>query len=607
MNKWRAFVKICVMISLEVFYFFSMHESRSLFNRFAATLAGVALCAAGFLGSAQYAHAAALTSTNVQPASLVAGASSTVTASFTTATNLPNNGKIKVTFPAGFNLSTIGVPVNCTGLNTNAVVSSVVGQVITLTLNAAGATVTAPAAISCTFPTITNPTTAGSTGTYTIITTDSSNVTIDNENAVTADTITSATLTSTNVQPASLRVSVSTSVTVSFTTVNSLETDGKIKVSFPSGFNVSGATNGACSTMDGTVAVSVASQMVTLTRTGITNAAAGAHTCTISGIVNPSTAGSGGVYGIATSNSADGVHDADAAVTADSFSRSSSTSTDPVALTYSIEVSSPAEGDEYAPGDSATITWTSGGTGNMSYANLAYSEDGGTTWTSIATNERNDGSYVWTVPSLSSDEVTVKVEGTDLATVLATGESEAFSVMSSSDTSSDSSDTADTTDEESEDAGSSAGLLPEGTFVRGEASDAVYYVDADGSIRPFLDAQTFFTYADNFDDVVDLSSEEIAEYSMGSPMLPQAGTVLVKVQSVNKVYALVEEDGVSVLRWITSEDLAKELYGNTWADYVIDVPVTAWGRFEIGDEVASADDLSVDVDSMLTRDEINNR
>lgn len=52
---------------------------------------------------------AALSSTNVQPDSLIKGVRGPVTVTFTTATAIPIDGKIKVTFPAGFDVSNVGV------------------------------------------------------------------------------------------------------------------------------------------------------------------------------------------------------------------------------------------------------------------------------------------------------------------------------------------------------------------------------------------------------------------------------------------------------------------------------------------------------------------
>lgn len=592
---------------MKFFYLFFMSDARhvrSLFQRITPVLGVVAFSLVGFLGGAHFAHAAALTSTNVQPASLVAGSSSTVTISFTTTTTVPADGRVEVIFPNGFDVS--GAASGTCSTMDGTFTTSVSGQTVRIVRNGDGTGQTAGAE-TCTVGSIINPNTAGSTGTYTITTMDNVPSSLDTDAAVTADTITAAVLTSTDVQPATLRTGSSNTVTVSFTTVNALENNGKIKVNFPTGFNVSAASSGTCSTMDGSFSTGVSSQMVTITRSGGSSEPAGAQTCTISGIINPTAVGAAGTYAITTTNSANAVHDSYASVSSDNFTNSSSRS-ETVALTYSIDVSSPEEGDVYAPGDSVVIEWISGGTGSMSYVNLSYSEDGGSSWVSIDTNQRNGEEYLWTIPNVSSDEVVVKVEGTDLATVLATGESATFSITSSS-----SDDDGDVVEEDvvEEDAveedvvEEDADLVDAGTFVRGEASSTVYYADADGILHPFLNEQAYFTYTDSFDDIVTLDSDAFASYSVGTAMLPNMGTVLVKVESVNKVYAYVDEDGVATLRWITSEDLATELYGADWSDYVIDVPVTSWGAFEVGEEIDSASDLSVDLDGMKKREELH--
>ncbi|MEK9155462.1 MAG: hypothetical protein AAB839_02320, partial [Patescibacteria group bacterium] len=213
----------------------------------------------------------------------------------------------------------------------------------------------------------------------------------------------------------------------------------------------------------------------------------------------------------------------------------------------------------------------------------------------------NDGSYAWTAPNISQQNVSIRAQATDLVTVLDSDTSDAFSIGTNdtvdtdedTDTSEDG-DTSGTTDGE-------ANLLPEGTFMRSTSWSTVYYIGADGTRRPFLDAQTFFTYADNFDGVIEVTDDYLANYMIGAPMLAKAGTVLVKVQSLNEVYAVVDMDGVLTLRWIMTEDLARSMYGTMWADYVIDVPVTAWPHFELGEDIDSAGDIETDLDSMRTR------
>lgn len=578
----------------------------SLAYRIATLAAGSMLAAVGFFGTAHFAHAAALTSTNVQPASLVAGSSTTVTVTFTTASALPNNGKIKVTFPSGFDTSTVSAPVSCTGFD-GSFTFGTAGNVVAINRSANGTSTGAPATITCTLPTIRNPQVSGSTGTYTITTTDSSNVTIDTDAAVAADTITAAALTGTNVQPSVSTVGITVTATATFTSVNPVPSTGKIKITFPSGYNVAGANGGACSTMDGAFTTSVASQVVTLTRSGGTSAAAGAHTCTINGIINPTTVATSGTYTISTSNSSDAVIDTNAAVTGDTFTGRKTTVVDVVPLTYDIQISMPEAADVYMPGDDIAIQWsTAAGTGSVSAVNLDYSVDGGANWIAIAHATANDGSYTWTAPSIIEQSVTIRAQATDLVTTLDSDESDAFSIGTADDETADDTSTDTSTDTTSTDETTTpaAMLLPVGTLIKGASWSTVYYVDYNNVRRPFLDTQTFYTYASSFDAVIDVEDSYLANFTIGAPMLPMAGTVLVKIDSVNKVYALGDE---GELHWITSESLASSLYGSNWADYVIDVPVTAWSHFTIGDDISSTSDWTVDTDLLQTRDELNSK
>ncbi len=274
-----------------------------------------------------------LTSTNVQPASLVAGASGTTNVTFTTTNIIPLNGKIKVTFPSGYNLSGVvaaggGTCSSAGGIGGSmdgTFIASVLGPVVTIA-RSAGTAKTAGAQ-TCKIYGVVNPQVSGSTGTYSIETMSSSNASIDKSTSVSADTITAGTLTSTNVEPATLSASASGIATASFTTVNPIPSNGKIKVTFPAGFDVSGASGGACSTIGGSIATAVSGQVVTLTRSGGSAESAAAETCTIGNIINPAAAGSTGVYAIETLTSGNVSIDINASVSADTIASSALTST----------------------------------------------------------------------------------------------------------------------------------------------------------------------------------------------------------------------------------------------------------------------------------------
>lgn len=572
-------------------------------------LGALALGASVVLGSLlvpNFAYAAALTSTNVQPATLVAGSTNVVTITFTTTTTIPANGRVEVTFPAGMIVSGAS---GGTCSTMDGTFSTTISDQTVRIIRSGDGTVQTGAAETCTINGIVNPSVATTLGTYTIQTLDGTPSVLDQDTAVAADTFTAATLTSTNVQPTSLRTRTSNNVTVSFTTINNLGNNGKIKVTFPAGFNVASAANGTCSTMDGSFATSVSGQVVTITRSGGSTEPAGAQTCTLSGIVNPTNVGAGGTYTIATTNSTDSTHDQDTAVSSDNFSSSSSHDDEEVEITYGVNLLSPEADDSYEAGTTVNITWESEG-GQASYANLYYSEDAGTTWETIVTNTLNDGSYSWTTPYLDSDEVMVKVATTDLALELATDTSSAFSLWFYNEDEDVVSDDEAAHDEVADDEAADEEVVTEidgvmaGDYIKVAGGSTIYFVDEDMTRRPFFDEQTYFTYEDDFDAVVEVSSSTLSEFVMGAPMMPKAGAVLVKIQSVAKVY-LVEEaaDGSYELRWVTSEDIAEEMFGADWSSYVVDVDVTLFSRYQEGKDIEEA--YEVDTDSMKRNTELH--
>lgn len=84
-------------------------------------------------------------------------------------------------------------------------------------------------------------------------------------------TVNPAALSSTDVEPATLTQDSVPNVTVTFTTINPLPSDGKILVTFPSGFTLNSGSSTAVSSEDfeGTASVTgISGQEVTITRSG---------------------------------------------------------------------------------------------------------------------------------------------------------------------------------------------------------------------------------------------------------------------------------------------------------------------------------------------------
>jgi hypothetical protein len=133
------------------------------------------------------------------------------------------------------------------------------------------------------------------------------------------------TLTSTNVQPATLYVATANTVTISFTTATIWPAAGKCVITFPStlggGFSFnSGGTSAAAFTVggSGSLATSITGSVVTLTRSGGSDIAAStAVAITLTYVLNPPQVGSTGAYEIKTTTSADATIDIDSSVSAD--------------------------------------------------------------------------------------------------------------------------------------------------------------------------------------------------------------------------------------------------------------------------------------------------
>lgn len=288
-----------------------------------------------------------------------------------------------------------------------------------------------------------------------------------------------------------------------------------------------------------------------------------------------------------------------------------------VTQTLSLSVSSPNGGEKYGAGDTKNIVWTSSDQVRIPVVDLSYSTDSGVSYTKIIQNIPNNGMYAWTVPSIASSHVRIRVRGSDLVTLLAQDESDAdFSIVVP----------AVPSPAEAQDrpllgggeviplspgaalvSGGSIGVSPftgeteevssvaVGQYIRAEDSPTVYFVDEYGARRPFIDVQTFRTYGQDFSRVTTVTGATLPELMIGEPMLPKIGVVFVKIQSDPRVYLLESSSEGTALRWITSESVAQEMLGPSWGEYVIDLPPTLITRFVHGEDITE----SVGIDRSL--------
>ena len=124
-----------------------------------------------------------------------------------------------------------------------------------------------------------------------------------------------------------------------------------------------------------------------------------------------------------------------------------------------------------------------------------------------------------------------------------------------------------------------------GDLIKKDGLSAVYYLK-DGKRYVFPNEATYKSWYSDFSGVVTISADELASYPLAANVVVRPGTKLVKITTDPKVYA-VEANGV--LRWVQTEADAKALYGDNWAQRVIDVADSFFINYTIGSPLASGE------------------
>lgn len=129
-----------------------------------------------------------------------------------------------------------------------------------------------------------------------------------------------------------------------------------------------------------------------------------------------------------------------------------------------------------------------------------------------------------------------------------------------------------------------AAALTNGTLIKRSDLTTVYYY-MNGGRYTFPNEKTFKSWYKDFSKVTMVTADELAAIPLVDNVVVRPGTYLVKITTDPKVYA-VEPGGV--LRWVKTEDVAKGLWGNMWASWVIDVADGFFTNYTIGNDLATA-------------------
>jgi hypothetical protein len=115
---------------------------------------------------------------------------------------------------------------------------------------------------------------------------------------------------------------------------------------------------------------------------------------------------------------------------------------------------------------------------------------------------------------------------------------------------------------------------PDTTF-----DSAVYYCARDGKRYAFPNGRIFFSWFKDFSSVKTVPTSIMFNIALGGNVSYRPGTRMIKITTDPKVYA-VSRGGI--LRWITSETIAKKVYGEDWNTLIDDVSDAFFVNYTIG-------------------------
>ncbi len=113
---------------------------------------------------------------------------------------------------------------------------------------------------------------------------------------------------------------------------------------------------------------------------------------------------------------------------------------------------------------------------------------------------------------------------------------------------------------------------------------AVYYYGGDGRRHAFPNDRVYFSWYTNFANIQTVSKSFLASLPLGSNVTYRPGVKLVKFVSLNNVYAVALG---GELRWVQTENLARDLYGTDWNQQIDDINDAFFPDYRIGEDIAS--------------------
>jgi len=134
-----------------------------------------------------------------------------------------------------------------------------------------------------------------------------------------------------------------------------------------------------------------------------------------------------------------------------------------------------------------------------------------------------------------------------------------------------------------------------GDLIKGQSFTSVYYYAENGKRYVFPNEKTYFTWYENFDDIVTISDAELGSIMIGGNVTYRPGYKMLKITTSPKTYAV---EGGGVIRWVKTQEAAETLFGTNWNNQIDDVPDAFFTNYREGESIEFASDY--DRDHQLT-------
>lgn len=133
-----------------------------------------------------------------------------------------------------------------------------------------------------------------------------------------------------------------------------------------------------------------------------------------------------------------------------------------------------------------------------------------------------------------------------------------------------------------------AAVPAQNTLIKGSLS-TVYYYATNGKRYVFPTEKTYKSwYGEDYSTVKTISDADLASLPLGGNVTYRPGVKLIKITTDPKVYAI---GAGGTLRWLATEDVAKSLYGDSWAKNVDDLPDPFFVNYRYGVPINNSQDF----------------